>query len=180
MVSHSYQNHAQFKRGCSASIHIKECLQCRRLTEHFQKLDHNHEQLNDKIKGVGGAIRLTENDSSLQRGLVADPETARLIKIWIFYWSPPTRKWCPRASWFEWSISSIKFFSTVLQLNKVFEEIVNSLGIQSYTKSWIKYSIILFYFHISPSLVRLGMVSLTYSLHMKIKQHQHHCQKMGH
>ena len=79
MVSHSYQNHAQFKRGCSASIHIKECLQCRRPTEHFQKLDHNHEQLNDKIKGVGGAIRLTENDSSLQRGLVADPETARLI-----------------------------------------------------------------------------------------------------
>lgn len=42
-------------------------------------LDHNHEQLNDKVKGVGGAIRLTENDSSLQRGLVADPETARLI-----------------------------------------------------------------------------------------------------
>ena len=42
-------------------------------------LNHNHEQLNGKIKGVGGAIRFRENDSSLQRWLVACPKTAHLI-----------------------------------------------------------------------------------------------------
>ena len=42
-------------------------------------LDHNHEQRNGKIKGVDGAIGLTENDNSLQRWLVAGLKTARLI-----------------------------------------------------------------------------------------------------
>ena len=42
-------------------------------------LDHNHKQLNGKIKGVDGAIGLTENDNSLQRRLVAGLKTARLI-----------------------------------------------------------------------------------------------------
>ena len=42
-------------------------------------LDHNHEQLNRKIKGVGGAIGLTENDTSLRRWVVTGPEIARLL-----------------------------------------------------------------------------------------------------
>ena len=44
------------------------------------KLDHNHEQLNGKMGvGAGGAIGLKENDSTLERWLVADPKTAYLI-----------------------------------------------------------------------------------------------------
>ena len=42
-------------------------------------LDHKHEQLNGKIKGVCGAIGLKGNDSSLQRWLLLGPETVRLI-----------------------------------------------------------------------------------------------------
>ena len=41
--------------------------------------DHNHEQLNAKIKGAGGAIGLTENDSTLQRWVISGPEISRLI-----------------------------------------------------------------------------------------------------
>ena len=41
--------------------------------------DHTHEQLNAKIKGVGGAICMTENDSALQRWLISGPEISRLI-----------------------------------------------------------------------------------------------------
>ena len=42
-------------------------------------LDHNHKQLNGKIKYAGGAIELTENNGSLQRWLVVGPNTAHLI-----------------------------------------------------------------------------------------------------
>ena len=42
-------------------------------------LDHNHEQLNAKVEGVGGAIGLTENETALQRWLVCGPEVARLL-----------------------------------------------------------------------------------------------------
>ena len=42
-------------------------------------LDHNHEQLNAKVKGAGGAIGLTQNESALQRWVVCGPETSRLI-----------------------------------------------------------------------------------------------------
>ena len=48
-------------------------------------LYHNHEQLNGKINGVCGAIRLTENDSSLQRWLGVGPETARLIDDFEYF-----------------------------------------------------------------------------------------------
>ena len=37
-------------------------------------LDQNNEQLNAEIKGVGGAIGLTENDAALQRWLITGPE----------------------------------------------------------------------------------------------------------
>ena len=43
-------------------------------------LDHNHEQINAKIKGVGGAISLTENDASLAKWLIAGPEVSRMVK----------------------------------------------------------------------------------------------------
>ena len=42
-------------------------------------LNHNHEQLNAKVKGVGGAIGLTQNESALQRWVICGPETSRLI-----------------------------------------------------------------------------------------------------
>ncbi len=42
-------------------------------------LDHNHEQLNQLIKGDGGAVGLTENPSALLRWMVAGPEIARAI-----------------------------------------------------------------------------------------------------
>ena len=57
----------------------KENLQHRRPTSSKIRLDYNHEQLNDKTKGIGGAIGLTENNSNLQRWLLAGLETARLI-----------------------------------------------------------------------------------------------------
>ena len=41
--------------------------------------DQNHEQMNAKIKGVGGAIGLTENETVLQRWLICDPEISRLL-----------------------------------------------------------------------------------------------------
>ena len=39
----------------------------------------NHEQMNAKIKGVGGAIGLIENETALQRWLICDPEISRLL-----------------------------------------------------------------------------------------------------
>ena len=41
--------------------------------------DQNHEQMNAKIKGVGGAIGLTENETALQRWLICGPEISRLL-----------------------------------------------------------------------------------------------------
>ena len=43
-------------------------------------LDHNHEQMNSKIKGVGGAIDLTENDQVLRRWLISGPEIVQLVE----------------------------------------------------------------------------------------------------
>ena len=43
-------------------------------------LDHNHEQINAKIKGVGGAIGLTENDASLAKWMMAGPEASRIVE----------------------------------------------------------------------------------------------------
>jgi hypothetical protein len=42
-------------------------------------IDQAHEQLNARIKGVGGAIGLTENDAALTRWIVAGPEIMRLL-----------------------------------------------------------------------------------------------------
>ncbi|RUM46947.1 MAG: hypothetical protein DSY80_01375, partial [Desulfocapsa sp.] len=42
-------------------------------------LDQAHEQLNDLIKGDGGAVGLTENPSALRRWVLAGPEVARVI-----------------------------------------------------------------------------------------------------
>lgn len=35
--------------------------------------------MNAKVKGVGGAINLTENESSLPRWLICGPEIARIL-----------------------------------------------------------------------------------------------------
>ena len=50
-----------------------------RIFSHIE-LDHNHEQINAKIKGVGGAIGLTENNSSLAKWLITGPEISRMIE----------------------------------------------------------------------------------------------------
>ncbi len=42
-------------------------------------LDQNHEQLNEVIKGDGGAVGLTENPAALLRWMIAGPEIARLV-----------------------------------------------------------------------------------------------------
>ena len=42
-------------------------------------LDQNYEQLNRLIKGVGGAVGITENPGALLRWMVAGPEVTRLV-----------------------------------------------------------------------------------------------------
>ena len=41
--------------------------------------DHVHEQLNAVLKGDGGIIGITENETALKRWLIAGPEMARII-----------------------------------------------------------------------------------------------------
>ena len=43
-------------------------------------MDHNHEQQNATIKGVGGVIGISENENALQRWLLFGPEVARLLE----------------------------------------------------------------------------------------------------
>ena len=47
-------------------------------------LDQNHEQQNARIKGTGGAIGLTENDTSLRRWLASGPEVALILDEFAF------------------------------------------------------------------------------------------------
>lgn len=42
-------------------------------------MDQAHRQQNELIKGVGGAIGLTENPSALHRWMVSGPEIARHV-----------------------------------------------------------------------------------------------------
>ena len=64
MASHPHQNHAQFKRGCTASIHGKKIYSA----EYQPKMSENRSRLQSritsKIKDVGGATELAENNSS--------------------------------------------------------------------------------------------------------------------
>ena len=50
-------------------------------THKFSGLAHDqvHEQLNAIVKGDGGAIGITENESALRRWMVVGPETARIL-----------------------------------------------------------------------------------------------------
>ena len=43
-------------------------------------LDHNHELMNNKVKGVSGAIDLTENDQALRRSPISVPGIAQLVE----------------------------------------------------------------------------------------------------
>ena len=43
-------------------------------------LNHNHEQLNAKVKSVSGVISLTEHESAIRRWLIAGPQIARLLE----------------------------------------------------------------------------------------------------
>ena len=43
-------------------------------------LDQNHEQENESVKGVRGAIGLTENPGALQRWMISGTEVSRTVK----------------------------------------------------------------------------------------------------
>ncbi len=43
-------------------------------------LDQVHEQNNERIKGLGGAVGLTENPAAFRRWMIAGPEQARLLE----------------------------------------------------------------------------------------------------
>ena len=81
------------------SVHVRDLVQleheCPKVWEEFrrglfvtQKTSHKfsmmahdqiHEQLNAVLKGDGGIIGITENESALRRWMIAGPETARII-----------------------------------------------------------------------------------------------------
>ena len=88
-------------------------------------LDHNHEQLNGKTKDVGGAIRLTENDSRLQRWLGLGPETARLIDESEYSIGLYQLKNDAQEHHDSNEASQVKFFNDVLHLKKAFKEFGN-------------------------------------------------------
>ena len=46
-------------------------------------LDEAHEQNNALVKGLGGAVGLTDNPSALLRWMVAGPEVARVVDKFI-------------------------------------------------------------------------------------------------
>ena len=48
-------------------------------SQHWHIRDQVHEQLNAMVKGDGGVIGITENETALRRWGVAGPETARLL-----------------------------------------------------------------------------------------------------
>jgi len=52
---------------------------CSPLPRKKKSLDQAHEQLNANVKGDGGVIGLTQNDTVLHRWIVAGPDVARLL-----------------------------------------------------------------------------------------------------
>ena len=80
-------------------IHIRDMVQLKDLNpstyEEFQKghfvvqksdhafstmaIDQAYEQMNEKIKGDGGVIGLTDNPTALQRWIMGGPEVARIV-----------------------------------------------------------------------------------------------------
>ena len=77
------------------------------------------------MKGVGGAIGLTDNKSSLQRWLVVGPETARLTDEFEYSIALYQVKNDVQEHHYSNEASQVKFFSVVLQLKKAFEEFGN-------------------------------------------------------
>ena len=43
-------------------------------------IDQDHEQNNGLVKGLGGAVGLTENPSAFRKWMIAGPEKARILK----------------------------------------------------------------------------------------------------
>ena len=134
MFSLNHDNYARWLPiDIRARLRIKEDIQSafmegkftvqitnRKLSKIGQK--HNHKELNGKIKGVGGAIGLTENDSSLQRWLVAGPKTARIIdefehSIVLYQLENDVQEHHDLNE-----TSQVRFFNDVLQLKKAFKE----------------------------------------------------------
>ena len=48
-------------------------------------IDQAHEQENEKVKGEGGAVGITEDPASLLRWMVAGPEVARVVDEFMAY-----------------------------------------------------------------------------------------------
>ena len=125
MVSHSHQNHAQFKRGCTASTHGKKICSAEYQPKISQNRSRLQSRITSKIKDVGGATELAENNSSLQRWLKAGPETARLIdefgsSIGLYQIENDVQEHNDLNE-----ASQINFLNHVLQLKKAFDEFDN-------------------------------------------------------
>jgi len=54
-----------------------------KISHKFSMMAHNqiHEQLNALVKGDGGIIGITENESALRRWMIAGPDMARIVSI---------------------------------------------------------------------------------------------------
>ena len=77
------------------------------------------------MKGVGGAIGLTDNNRSLQRWLVVGPETVHLNDEFEYSIVPYQLNNDVQEHHYPNEASQVKFFNVVLQLKKAFEEFGN-------------------------------------------------------
>jgi len=83
-------------------------------------LDQNHEQLNDLIKGEGGAVGLTESPTALLRWMVAGPEIARIVNEFDEYQSKEPEKHHEQSR-----ATQAEFMKDVLELVEVIQTVDN-------------------------------------------------------
>ena len=119
MASHLHLNHAQYKKDVQ-SVVMEGKLTVQKTNRKFSKirLDHNQEQLNGKIKGVGGPIGLTKNDRSSWR--VSKP-FASLMRLNILHQLKNDVQEHHDSN----EGSQAKFVNDVLQPKKAFKEFGN-------------------------------------------------------
>ena len=69
----------------------------------FSKIptDQAHEQNNASVKGEGGAVGLTENETALRRWIVGGPEVARLVQEFEGSLQHGSKSWFGRSDTFE-------------------------------------------------------------------------------
>ena len=86
-------------------------------------LDHAQEQLNADVKGDGGAVGQTENESALSRWVIAGPEVARVINE--FKSSLPPMQTLDTHHYEEQSSIQLSFVQSVSQLVNTIVEMGN-------------------------------------------------------